>query len=97
MYRRRTPKAQPVNPVGPTKQEQPKPKQESNEPVIKAAVSAPRGAGDRYEKYCPMVNVLRPIKYIEDEDAGHYYVSFKDMVNILLTKGYLNVNFERYM
>ena len=41
MYRRRTPKAQPVNPVEPSKQEHPKPKEEKNEPVIKAVIVVP--------------------------------------------------------
>ena len=87
MYRRKTPKANPVQPVEP----HPK-KEEKNEPVIKAVVAAPRG--DQLKTYCPMVNLLRPIKYIEQTDGKG--IDFETMINIVLSEGYLKANFDHY-
>ena len=89
MYRRKTPKANPVQPV-----EHPK-KEEKNEPVIKAVVAAPRG--DQITTYCPMINTLRPIKYIE-RGAGDEGVSvpFDTMIDIVLADGYLRGDFDHY-
>ena len=86
MYRRKTPKANPVQPV-----EHPK-KEEKNEPVIKAVVAAPRG--DNLTTYCPMVNLLRPIKYIERTDGKG--INFETMINIVLSEGYLKADFDHY-
>ena len=101
MYRRRNQRVQQGSPVVPPKQEHPQekpqeqPKQKQEEPVIKAAIAAQR-KGTLYEKYCPMVNVLRPINYIEDKDESHHSVPFDVMVDVLLSKGYLNGNFKTY-
>lgn len=101
MYRRRNQRVQQGIPVVPPKQERPQekpkeqPKQKKEEPVIKAAIAAQR-KGTVYEEYCPMVNVLRPINYIEDKDESHHSVPFEVMVDVLLSQGYLNGNFKRY-
>lgn len=101
MYRRRNQRVQQGSPVVPPKQEHPQekpqeqPKQKQEEPVIKAAIAAQR-KGTVYEKYCPMVNVLRPINYIEDKDESHHSVPFEVMVDVLLSQGYLNGKFTTY-
>lgn len=101
MYRRRNQRVQQGSPVVPPKQEHPQekpqeqPKQKQEEPVIKAAIAAQR-KGTVHEKYCPMVNVLRPINYIEDKDTTHHSVPFEVMVDVLLSQGYLNGNFTTY-
>ena len=86
MYRRKTPKANPVQPVEPNN------KEEKKEPVIKAVVSSTRGA--TCQTYCPMINVLRPLDYIQRKKDN--YVTFERMIDIILSEGYLNADFDHY-
>lgn len=101
MYRRRNQRVQQGIPVVPPKQEHPQekpqeqPKQKQEEPVIKAAIAAQR-KGTVHNKYCPMINVLRGIDYFGANGANQHYVSFETMVDILLSKGYLNGKISTY-
>lgn len=67
-------------------------KEIKEEPVIKA-VYKPRQVTAPYGN-APMLNVLRPINYFENND-GHY-VPFNKMVDIVFSEGYLNVKDTEY-
>lgn len=94
MYRRRQPRIQKSEETKPVE----KKVERKEEPVIKAVVKPQRNA--TYTEDCPMVNILRDIKYFGEQDAAgsvqHYYVPFDTMVDIALSKGYLNVKDTPY-
>lgn len=86
MYRRRQQRIQ--------KPEEVKKVEKKEEPVIKAVVKPQRKA--TYDENCPMVNILRAVKYFNEENNEHFYVPFNTMIDIALSKGYLNVDETEY-
>ena len=68
--------------------------EKKQEPVIKAVVKPQRK--EVITEDCAMVNILRANKYFETEDSEHFYVPFDKMIDIALSKGYLNVNQTSY-
>ena len=93
MYRRRQPRIQKSEETKPVE----KKVERKEEPVIKAVVKPQRKV--TVEEFCPMVNILRDIKYFGEQDeegSEHYYVPFNTMIDIALSKGYLNVNETEY-
>ena len=75
------------------------------EPQIKAIVTPKQGGSNGIPYSCPMINVLRDINYFKDPnpetiDESHPKlcnpVAFQEMVNILLSQGYLNMKISEY-
>lgn len=75
------------------------------EPQIKAIVTPKHGGLNGIPYSCPMINVLRDINYFKDPNPETINennpklcnpVDFQEMVNILLSKGYLNMNISEY-
>lgn len=93
MYRRRQPRIQKSEEIKHVEKKE----ERKEEPVIKAVVKPQRNT--TYTEACPMVNILRDIKYFGEQDATgseHYYVPFNTMVDIALSQGYLNVRDTTY-
>ena len=102
MYRRRVNRnVDKINEIKPVKEEVKEVKEIKevrkeikNEPVIKA-IYKPRREVNDYGKV-PMLNILRPINYLDENTENYHYVPFDKMIDIVLSKGYLNVNETEY-
>ena len=88
MYRRRQQRVQPKV------EEVEKKVEKKEEPVIKAVVKPSRKT--IITDICPMVNILRDVKYFGVDQATSHYVPFDTMIDIALSKGYLNVEQSDY-
>lgn len=98
MYRRRNIKPVQQNEektVQVEKKVEKKVENKKEEPVIKA-VTCPRELSSGSLGKAPILNILRNIKYLNEENTSYYSVPFEIAVDLLLSQGYLDVNFTRY-